>query len=167
MRGIRVPFRAIASNMRRFPMDKNKISQKLKEGVSVQELETFARKHTTEVFSVLAIIIGSISSIFDFFTGPGMAIAFMAIGTIVAIFFPAPVEKGLKQMYAFTYKQEKTTEIIIGAVKIVVAVFIPFLYFGLLGLLSGTSYHYYVRHSQITSQNEPRRKFKSSGDEHD
>lgn len=148
-------------------MDKNKITQKLKDGVSVQELESFARKHTTEVFSVLAIVIAAISSIFDFFTGPGITILFLSLGTILAIFFPAPVEKGLKQLYSFTYKQEKTTEIIIGAVKIVVAIFIPFLYFGLLGLLSGTSYHYHVRHSQIVHENSPRHKHEASGDEHD
>lgn len=149
-------------------MDKNKFTDKLKEGVSVQELESFARKHTTEVFSVLAIIIGSISSIFDFFTGPGMTIFFFAIGAIAAIFFPAPVEKGLKQLYHFTYKQEKMTEIILGAVKIVVAIFIPFLYFGLLGLLAGTSYHYYIRQAQIMGENAPRSsRRKDSGEEHD
>ena len=149
-------------------MDKNKFTDKLKEGVSVQELESFARKHTTEAFSVLAILIAAISSAFDFFTGPGMTILFIAIGTIVAIFFPAPVEKGLKQLYRFTYKQEKTTEIILGGVKIVVAIFIPFLYFGLLGLLAGTSYHYYLRHSQIMSNNMPKGpRHGHSGDEHD
>ena len=61
-------------------MDKDKFTDKLKEGVSVQELEEFARKHTTEVFSVLAIIVGAISSAFDFFTGPGWTIVFTALG---------------------------------------------------------------------------------------
>ena len=149
-------------------MDKGKFTEKLKEGLSVHELESFARKHTTEVFSVLAIVIAAISSAFDFFTGPGMTIIFAALGTIVAIFFPAPIEKGLKQLYSFTYKQDKTTEIILGAVKIVVAIFIPFLYFGLLGLLAGTSYHYYIRHAQImgggSSQHHNHR---NTGDEHD
>lgn len=149
-------------------MDKSKFTEKLKEGLSVQELESFARKHTTEVFSVLAIIIASISSIFDFFTGPKMAILFFAFGAILSIFFPAPVEKGLKQLYSFTYKQEKTTEIILGAVKIVVAIFIPFLYFGFLGLLSGSSYHYYIRHAQIMGGGgAQQRSSRSSGEEHD
>ena len=60
-------------------MDKNKFTDKLKEGVSVHEIESFARKHTSEVFPVLAIVIGSISSMFDFFTGAGFSIFFVAV----------------------------------------------------------------------------------------
>lgn len=146
--------------------NKNKFSEKLKEGFSVQELEGLARKHTTEVFSVLALIIAGVSSIFDFFTGAGMSIVFLTIAAILAIFFPAPVEKGLKQLYHFTYKQEKTTEIILGAVKIVVALFIPFLYFGLVGLLAGSSFHYYIRHAQVTTGNTSK-NHKGSGESHD
>lgn len=149
-------------------MSKHKIIDKIKEGVSVEELEGFAGKHTTEVFTILALIIGAISSSFDFFTGPKLTIFFLAIGALAGIVFPVPVEKGLKQLYGYTFKQEKMTEIIIGAVKIIVALFIPFLYFGLVGLLAGTSFHYYVRHAQIMTEHRPRESRKShSGDEHD
>lgn len=149
-------------------MSKNKIVNKLKEGVSVDELEGFARKHTTEVFSTLALIIATISSSFDFFTGPKLTIFFLALGALLAIFFPAPVERGLKQLYTFTFKQEKMTEIILGCVKIIIAIFIPFIYFGLTGLLAGTSYHYYVRHAQIVSENKPRESRRNDSDqEHD
>src|SRR3990167_3881992 len=149
-------------------MDKNKFTDKLKEGVSVHEIESFARKHTSEVFTVLAIVIGSISSMFDFFTGAGFSIFFVAVGTILGIFFPAPVERGLKQLYGFTHKQEKTTQMILGAVKIVIAIFIPFVIFGVLGLLAGTSYPYYTRHAQIMNENRPSRgSHGASGDEHD
>jgi hypothetical protein len=149
-------------------MSKNKFVDKIKEGVSVEELEGFASKHTTEAFTILALIIGGISSSFDFFTGPKLTIFFLVIGSLVAIIFPVPIEKGLKQLYSFTFKQEKMTEIIFGAVKIVVAIFIPFLYFGLVGLLAGSSYHYYVRHAQIMTENRPRESRRgSSEDEHD
>lgn len=136
-------------------MNKNKFTEKLKEGVSVQELEDFARKHTTEVFSVLAIIIGAVSSAFDFFTSAGWSIFFAALGAIIAIFFPTPVEKALKRIYIFAFKQDKTTEMIIGGVMLVVGLFVPFLYFGFLGLLAGSSYHYFIRHAQIMKENTP------------
>lgn len=149
-------------------MAKNKIVDKLKEGISVQEMEDFARKHTTEVFTVLAILIGTISSMYDFFTGPKLTILFLALGTFLGIFFPVPVEKGLKQLYGFTFKQEKMTQVVIGAVEIIIALFIPFLLFGILGLLAGTSYHYYTRHAQIMEENKPPRSGRhTSGDEHD
>ena len=145
-----------------------KLMDKIKEGVSVQEVEDFARKYTTEVFSVLAIVIGSISSMYNFFTGPKLTIAFMAIGVILGIFFPAPVEKGLKQFYSFSFKQEKTTQMILGLVKVIVSLFIPFVLFGFMGLLSGTSYHYYTRHAQVMRQSRPSKGHKgASGEEHD
>lgn len=150
-------------------MDKNKLADKLKEGVSVQELEDFARKHTTEVFSVLALIIGAISSAGDFFTGPGLTVIFTALGAIASIVFPVFMEKWVKQAYSFSFKQEKTTEMILGGVKLVVALFVPFLYFGVIGILAGTSYHYYIRHAQIANENKPTRTHhqNSSGEEHD
>lgn len=149
-------------------MTKN-FMDKIKEGVSVQEVEEFAHKYTAEVFSVLTILVASISSMYDFFTGPKMTIAFAAIGMIMGIFFPAAAEKGLKQLYSFTSKQEKMTQMILGLVKIVVALFIPFVVFGFVGLLAGTSYHFYTRHAQIMSENRPHKSNRRtpSEDEHD
>lgn len=145
-----------------------KLMDKIKEGVSVQEVEDFARKYMTEVFSVLAIVIGAISSMYNFFTGPKLTIAFLAIGVIIGIFFPAPTEKGLKQFYNFSYKQEKTTQLILGLVKVIVGLFIPFLLFGFVGLLAGTSYHYFTRQAQIMTEHRPAKAHKGiSGEEHD
>ena len=145
-----------------------KLMDKIKEGVSVQEVEDFARKYTTEVFSVLAIIIASISSMYDFFTGPRFTIIFIAVGVILGVFFPAPVEKGLKQFYSFSFKQEKMTQMILGFVKIVVGLFIPFILFGFIGLLAGTSYHYYTRQAQIMSESRPPKPHHTTpGEEHD
>jgi hypothetical protein len=143
-----------------------KFSDKIKNGVSVQEMEDFARKYSIEVFSVVAIIIATISSIYDFFTSPGLTIVFTALGCILGVFFPVPTERGLKQLYSYMANQEKTTQMILGAVKIIVAIFIPFILFGVLGLLAGTSYHYYVRHSQIMEENKIHRHL-SGEDEHD
>jgi hypothetical protein len=132
-------------------MDK-KFSEKLKEGVSVREIEDFARKYTTEVFSILAIIVATASSCWDFFlSGPKMATFFAALGCILVILFPMPIEKGIKNVYRFMLKQEKSTQIILGVVKVIIALFIPFLLFTFLGLLAGTAYHYYIRHSELMS----------------
>lgn len=149
-------------------MDKEKLTDKIKEGISAQQIEDFARKHTQELFSTLAIFIGAISSIFDFFTGAGWSILFAALGAIIAIAFPVAVEKKMKQVYNFSLKQEKTTEMVLGGVKIIIAIFLPFIYFGFLGLLAGTSYHYYIRHAQVMEKNAPQRKSgRKSSDEED
>ena len=142
-----------------------KFVDKMKEGMSVEEMENFARKYTVELFSALAIIIGTISSMYDFFSGPKITIFFTALGALLGVFFPVPSERGLKQFYTFAYKQEKLTQLILGCVQIVVALFIPFILFGLVGLLAGTSYHYYTRHAQVVSENKPR--YPNTGDDQD
>ena len=145
-----------------------KFMDKIKDGVSVQEVEDFARKYTTEVFTVLAVIVASISSMYDYFTGPKIAILFLALSAIVGIFFTAPVDRGLKQFYGFQAKQEKMTQLVVGLFTIIVALFIPFILFAALGLLAGSSFHYYTRHSQIVSENRhPKSHHHSPGDEHD
>jgi len=150
-------------------MSKNKFTEKLKEGVSVKEIEEFTRQHMMEVFSVAAVIIATITSCWDFFlSGPKITLFFTALGMIVSILFPVPVERWLKQLYNFSFKQEKSTQMILGAVKIVVAIFIPFILFAVLGLLAGSSYHYYTRHAQIMNANKPANPNRGAeGGEHD
>jgi hypothetical protein len=146
-------------------MGKDKFIDKMKEGMSVNEIESFARKHITESFSILALVIAAISSSFDFFTGPKFSILFLVIGAIAAILFPLSIEKMLKQLYSFTFKQEKMTEVIFGALKLIIALFIPFIYFGFIGLLAGSSYHYFIRYGQILKENNPKTSRKAMHDD--
>lgn len=136
-------------------MNNKKITDKIKEGISPQELENFVRNHTPEVFSVLAIFVSAVSSMFDFFTGAGWSILFAALGAIFAIACPVQVDDRLKKFYKFAIHQEKGTEMVLGGVKIVIAIFLPFIFFCFLGLLAGVSYHFYIRHAQIIEQEEP------------
>lgn len=120
---------------------KEKISEKIKEGVSVQELENFAKKYTSELFSALALFIATISSLFDFFTGSGWSVLFAGLGAIAGLLFPNQINTTLGKFYDMVQKQEKMTQIIIGSVKIVIAVFVPFVLFTIIALLGGASSH--------------------------
>lgn len=124
---------------------KQKMTDMIKEGVSVQEIENFARKYTSEVFTALAIVVASISSMFDFFMGPAWSIGFCGLGAVIAIIFPVQLEVAMKKLYSFIGKQEKATEIIVGIVRLVIAIFIPFIIFAGIGLHAGTTYHLYSR----------------------
>ncbi|HSX13433.1 MAG TPA: hypothetical protein VLE96_03325 [Chlamydiales bacterium] len=135
-------------------MSNKKLGDQLKKGISPQELESFVRNHTPEVFSTVAIFVSAASSMFDFFSGPAWSILFAAIGAIFALLFPEKVDRKLKRFYHFTINQEKTTEMVLGGVKLVVAIFLPFIFFCFLGLLAGVSYHFYIRHAQITEPEE-------------
>ena len=126
---------------------KQKMTDLIKEGVSVQEIENFARKYTSEVFTALAIIIASISGMLDFFWKPSWSIGFCGLGAVIAIIFPIQIEIAMQKLYGFIAKQEKATEIIVGIVRLVIAIFIPLIIFAGIGLHAGTAYHIYTRNS--------------------
>jgi hypothetical protein len=132
-------------------MDKNKITEKLKE-INTEELQNFYQKNTLEVLSALSLVIGAISSSWDFFTGPKLTIIVFALGAVVAIFFTKQVRKMLNQLYSQIVKSgSKTTVLIAGAVSIVLGIFIPFVLFGVFGLLAGTAFHYFTHEAGFTS----------------
>ena len=122
------------------------MGDKFKEGVSVQELENFARKYTTEVFLILALIIAAISSILDFFTGPSLSIGFTALGAIVSVAFPDKVINIQKKLFKFLAKPEKASQYIVGGIRLVIAIFLPFILFAEIGILAGIAFHNIPKH---------------------
>jgi len=127
---------------------KEKLTDRLKEGISVEHIEKFAHKYVAEVFTALAIVIASISSSYDFFTGPKMSLMLGGLSVIIAIFLPHKIDAMCEKFYEFSNKQEKALLIILGIVKLIVALFIPFIVFIGLGFLAGISYHHYNKHAQ-------------------
>ncbi len=114
---------------------------KIKEGVSVKELESFARKYTVEGFIILSLIIATLSSGFGFFTGAGWSVVFAGIGAIISVAFPEAVWRIVKPLFNFTCKQDKATQIIVGVVRLIFAIFIPFLIFLEIAILGGIAFH--------------------------
>ena len=113
------------------------------------EVEKFARKHVTESFTAAAILIGALSSWGQLFIGGrGLSILFISLGTIAGVYFPSYIDSWIKRLYMFLAGEKKMAEILVGVLKIAVALFIPFIYFGFLGLLAGSAYHYYTRVAQ-------------------
>ena len=121
------------------------LGEKLKEGVSVKEIESFTNKYLTELFIIVAIIVASISSTFDFFMGPGWSIILAGIGAILSIALPDKIRRLQGKLFDFLRKQEKITQIIVGAVRIIVALFLPFIIFLEIGLLAGLAFHHFFK----------------------
>ena len=111
-------------------MDQNKP----KDGVSVKEIETFAKKNRFEVF-FCAIFILSCFFTFVFFTA--WSLIFIAIGGILGVVLPTSVEKLLRTAMRFVIRQERTTQLVLGAVTCVLSIFLPPLIFLLMGLSGG------------------------------
>ncbi len=112
------------------------MDKKLKEGVSVQELENFGKKYHFEIFFVLYFLLATLLT-FIFF-GAAWSIFLAGIGGILGIWLPNRVEKAAKGAFHFVYKQEKATKLVLAIVGVVVSFFLPPLVFFFLGLFGGT-----------------------------
>ena len=145
---------------------KTSITEKLKEGVSVGEIEKIARKYTTETLIILAVIIATISSTFHFFTGAGWSLIFGGIGAILSIALPDIIHKIEKTFFAFVGKQEKTAQIAIGVAQIVIALFVPFVFFMQIGLLSGLSFQHFSHQPKVFEGKERKKSKSESEEEH-
>lgn len=111
-------------------MDPNK----LKEGVSVKEIESFAKKHRFEVFFCLAFLLACFFS-FVFFTSWSIILA--AVGGIIGALIPSKVESFARRVFLFFFKQEQTTQLILGIVGLILSIFLPLLVFLVLGMSGG------------------------------
>ena len=114
-------------------MDKNK----LKEGMSVKELEEFTKKHRFEVFFCIAFVFACFFSFFVF--SPGWGILLASIGGILGVIFPRKTDNFARKMFEFVNKQEQTVQIIMGIAFLIIAIFLSPLVFLLLGLHGGKS----------------------------
>ncbi|HSW86091.1 MAG TPA: hypothetical protein VLG49_01170 [Rhabdochlamydiaceae bacterium] len=127
-------------------MDGNKSREnKVKEGVSVKEIEGFAKKHRFEVFFCFKFVLACFFS-FVFF-GPGWAVVFAVLGGLIGVIIPGRVDRFAKMMFDFVAKQEKVTQMVIAGVSLVLAIFLPFVTFFLIGLHGGTSMQEHARSS--------------------
>lgn len=143
---------------------KENLTEKFKEGVSVEEIEKFARKYTNEVFIILALIIATISSIFGFFTGPSWSVFFMGLTAIIGLALPEQIGIFVKKIIKLQAKSEKAMMIIIGIVRIIFAIFIPFVLFAELGLYAGYAFHTISR--EFVGSQEPKEEEKPKEEEH-
>lgn len=107
----------------------------------------FVQMYTTEVFMSIAVILGIISTLFHYITGPVLTFFFLGAGIILGIFFPKPVGSYVKKLYDFMAEQSKTTRLILNGISILLGIFVPFILFCFLGMLAGNAFHYYTRMS--------------------
>ena len=112
------------------------MDKKLKEGVSVQELENFGKKYRFEIFFVLYFLLATLLT-FLFF-GATWSVFLAGVGGIIGIWLPNKIEKAAQAAFRFVFKQEKATKIILAVVGVIVSFFLPPLVFFFMGLMGGT-----------------------------
>ena len=117
-------------------MDENKP----KPGVSVKEIESFAKKYRFEVFFCLAF---ALACFFTFVMwGPGWSVICAAAGAVIGVLLSHKIEHLCKSAMHFVFRQERTTQLVLAIVGLILAIFVPPLYFLMLGLHGGKDmYH--------------------------
>lgn len=127
-------------------MDKDAFN-KFKE--NLPDMNQLTHRYLPESLSLIAIAVGAFSGWrMIFMGGPFLTFLFLVIGSAIGMFFSSRVDKLIKMACKTFYKKNRTSEIIGGAIMIAVALFVPFIFFGFLGILIGGAYHYYLRNVQ-------------------
>lgn len=109
-----------------------------KEGVSVRDVEEFAKRHRFEVVFCLMFFLAGIFSFMNFF-GPGWSITLAVVGGIVSVVFPVKADEILRKIMKFFVKQETTMQVVLGVVCVLVSIFLPLVVFLLIGAFAGKS----------------------------
>lgn len=105
-----------------------------KDGVSVKEIENFAKNNRFKLFLCLSFLLACFFS-FVFFAA--WSIILTAVGGIVGVLMSSKVESFTSKAHAFCEKQETTTQLILGCVALILSIFLPPLTFFTLGISGG------------------------------
>jgi hypothetical protein len=115
---------------------------KSKEGVSVREIEDFAKKHRFEVFFCLAF---AFACFFSFiFSVAGWSLITAAVGGVLGVLLSGKVEHFCKKILHFVFKQESTTQLVLAVVVLVLSIVVSPLVFFILGLHGGKDMHHWA-----------------------
>jgi hypothetical protein len=109
------------------------------EGISVSELENFGKKHRFEIFFFVYFILATLFS--PVFFSMMWSIYLAGIGAVLGIWFPDKVEGASRAVFAFIFKQEKATQLVLAAAGVLVSFFLAPLIFFTLGLMGGMGIH--------------------------
>ena len=96
--------------------------EKKKEGLSVKELEGYAKKHRFEIFFCLLFVFASLFTLI--FWGPTLSIFLVAIGGIISVFMPNKITQMAQKARNALLSKELTTQLIVAIAALVVAIFL-------------------------------------------
>lgn len=111
------------------------MDEKKKEGMSVRELEGYAKKHRFEIFFCLLFVFASLFTLV--FWGSVISIFLAGLGAIIGSLFPAKTEMMSHKVLQFFVNEKGTTQYIIMGAALLIAIFLAPIVFLLLGLHGG------------------------------
>jgi len=108
-----------------------------KEGLSIKELEGYAKRHRMEVFFCLLFFLAGLFGLLLW--SPSWCVILAALGAITGALIPGKMQLFARSLWQFVFRQDRTTQIIMAAIALVLAVFIAPLIFLFIGLHAGRS----------------------------
>lgn len=123
-------------------MDENKS----KEGVSVKEIESFAKQHRFEFFFCLTFALAFLFALIMY--SEFWSIGAVALGGILGVLFSGKVAHFSKMVLHFLFRQEKTTQFVLAIAILILAIFLSPLIFLLVGLHGGKDLYHLAREIQ-------------------
>ena len=124
-------------------MDGNK-----KEGFSVKEIEQFAKRHRFEVFFCLVFLLTCIFGIMGTFRS-GWSIFLGMVGAVLGTLLSAKTGPLMEKAIHFIFRQDKTIQIVFAVVALILAVFLPFIIFLIIGIMGGLAIHKMISNSSL------------------
>jgi hypothetical protein len=125
-------------------------SNKLKEGVSVREIEDFTKKHRFEVFFCLVFLFACIFS--TTFFSHWWSVIGVSAGGIIGTLLSGKAEHFSKKIFQFVFRQDRVTQIVLGVAGVLLAIFLSPLVFLLIGLHAGKSMYHMAMEISSASQ---------------
>lgn len=108
-----------------------------KEGVSVKEIEGYAKNYRYEIFFCALFVLATIFSLV--FWGAKISLFLTGIGAIVGALLAEQIHKFAQKMAQTVLTKEAAFQLIVGLVALVVAIFVAPLIFLIVGLHGGKS----------------------------
>ncbi len=113
------------------------MDKKIREGVSIQELENFGKKYHFEILFVLYFLLATLLNFLWKGFGTTWSIFLTGIGGILGSWFSKKIEKAAQSAFQFINKQEKITRLILAIAGALISFFLPPVIFFLTGLMGG------------------------------
>ncbi len=111
------------------------MDEKEKDGMSVRDIEGYAKRYRFEIFFCLLYIFASLFTLI--FWGAAISVFLTGLGGILGALFPHKIAMFSKKTSAFIYRHDKTTQLIIGIAALAAAIFVAPLIFLITGLQGG------------------------------
>lgn len=121
-------------------------------GVSVKEIETFAKKHRFKLFFCLTFVLALSFALIMYSSGWSTGAA--ALGGILGIVFPSMFNVFALTILGFFFKQQKTTRLVLAIVFLILAIFLPPLIFLMIGIHGGKDIYFMLEDKFRDQQNQ-------------